>query len=189
MNSGPSFDIESHNYDNLLKNSNSAESITNSATSSVTQGGGVHSPAAAGTAAAGAQQPAPSPPSTAAAMTAQQHQLQQQEHYHQQQPQQPMNDSTMAMPAATSPPSMAALPRGPTFMGTSGVSEVKLKRFLEHNQRLREHLEMRRIPVSEASNSLIQFVTTTRDALIPSLWGTTGSDPFAKQSSGCCIIS
>ncbi|KAK3844512.1 MAG: G-protein gamma-like domain-containing protein [Linnemannia gamsii] len=74
-------------------------------------------------------------------------------------------------------------------MGTSGVSEVKLKRFLEHNQRLREHLEMRRIPVSEASDSLIQFVTTTRDALIPSLWGTTGTDPFAKQSTGCCNIS
>ncbi|KAF9128687.1 hypothetical protein BGX30_014227 [Mortierella sp. GBA39] len=97
-----------------------------------------------------------------------------------------MNDSAMAMPAATSPPMMGARP---TFMGSSGVSEAKLKRFLEHNQRLREHLEMRRIPVSEASKSLIQFVTTTRDALIPSLWGTTGSDPFAKQSTGCCIIS
>ncbi|KAF9100720.1 hypothetical protein BGX29_006331 [Mortierella sp. GBA35] len=89
----------------------------------------------------------------------------------------------------TSPPTMADPPRGPTFIGSSGVSEVKLKRFLEHNQRLREHLEMPRIPVSEASNSLIHFVTTTRDALLPSLWGTTGADPFAKQSTGCCTIS
>ncbi|KAF9439031.1 hypothetical protein BGZ76_001007, partial [Entomortierella beljakovae] len=34
---------------------------------------------------------------------------------------------------------------------TSGVSDAKLKRFLEHNQRLKEQLEMRRISVSEAS--------------------------------------
>ncbi|KAF9379284.1 hypothetical protein CPB97_009063, partial [Podila verticillata] len=34
--------------------------------------------------------------------------------------------------------------------GSSGVSDQKLKRFLEHNQRLQEQLEMRRISVSEA---------------------------------------
>ncbi|KAG0012780.1 hypothetical protein BGZ80_011518 [Entomortierella chlamydospora] len=34
--------------------------------------------------------------------------------------------------------------------GSTGVSEVKLKRFLEHNKRLREQLEMHRVPVSEA---------------------------------------
>ncbi|KAF9165684.1 hypothetical protein BGX20_000487, partial [Mortierella sp. AD010] len=33
---------------------------------------------------------------------------------------------------------------------STGVSEVKLKRFLEHNKRLREQLEMHRVPVSEA---------------------------------------
>jgi hypothetical protein len=153
MNPGPGFDIESHNYDNLLKGSTSVESITNNTTPSVLQGGGgVHSPTAAGTAAAGAQQPAPSPPSTAAAIAAQQHQLQQREHYHQQQHQQMQQQHQAMNDSAMSPPNMAALTRGPTFMGSSGVSEVKLKRFLEHNQRLREHLEMRRIPVSEASN-------------------------------------
>ncbi|KAF8949776.1 hypothetical protein BGZ46_004954, partial [Entomortierella lignicola] len=36
--------------------------------------------------------------------------------------------------------------------GSTGVSEIKLKRFLEHNKRLREQYEMRRVPVSEACN-------------------------------------
>ncbi|KAG0264004.1 hypothetical protein BG011_007564 [Mortierella polycephala] len=73
--------------------------------------------------------------------------------------------------------------------GSSGVSDVKLKRFLEHNQRLKEQLEMRRISVSEASQSLVKFVTSTKDALLPSLWGNASSDPFSKQSTGCCTIS
>ncbi|KAF9006846.1 hypothetical protein CPC16_006896 [Podila verticillata] len=73
--------------------------------------------------------------------------------------------------------------------GSSGVSDQKLKRFLEHNQRLKEQLEMRRISVSEASQSLIQYVSNTRDALIPIIWGTIGSDPFSKQTTSCCTIS
>ncbi|KAG0023735.1 hypothetical protein BGZ81_007940 [Podila clonocystis] len=79
-----------------------------------------------------------------------------------------------------------------TMMGggvSSGVSDQKLKRFLEHNQRLKEQLEMRRISVSEASQSLIQYVSNTRDALIPIIWGTSGSDPFSKQTTSCCTIS
>ncbi|KAG9066639.1 hypothetical protein KI688_012547 [Linnemannia hyalina] len=151
MNSGSDFDVEAHDYDGLLKGSNSLGSITNGATPSVI----LQQQQQAGSAATGAQQPAPSSPSTAAAHAAQhQHQYQQpqpQYRQQQQQQQQAMNDSAMGMPSATSPPMMGALPRGPTFMGPSGVSEVKLKRFLEHNQRLREHLEMRRIPVSEAT--------------------------------------
>lgn len=31
------------------------------------------------------------------------------------------------------------------------ISETKLKRILEYNERLKEQLELRRIPVSEAS--------------------------------------
>lgn len=56
--------------------------------------------------------------------------------------------------SSISPTAAAAAPAIPITMtigGSSGVSEVKLRRFLEHNQRLREQLEMRRIPVSEAS--------------------------------------
>ncbi|KAK3823514.1 MAG: GGL domain-containing protein [Benniella sp.] len=72
-------------------------------------------------------------------------------------------------------------------MGSS-VSEAKLRRFLEHNQRLKEQLDMPRIPVSEASRSLIHFVTGTRDPFLPMIWGHSGSDPFVKQSNKCCTI-
>lgn len=40
-------------------------------------------------------------------------------------------------------------------ISSSGVSDIKLKRFLEHNQRLQEQLEMRRISVSEASQRYV----------------------------------
>ncbi|ORY99492.1 G-protein gamma-like domain-containing protein [Lobosporangium transversale] len=68
------------------------------------------------------------------------------------------------------------------------MSDLKLRRFLEQNQRLKEQLDMNRIPVSEASQSLIKFVTSTKDSLLPSLWGNAASDPFSKQSTGCCTI-
>ncbi|KAF9931480.1 hypothetical protein FBU30_010096 [Linnemannia zychae] len=74
-------------------------------------------------------------------------------------------------------------------VSSSSVSDVKLKRFLEHNQRLQEQLELRRISVSEASQSLIKFVMGTKDLLIPTLWGNPPSDPFSKQATGCCTIS
>ncbi|KAF9304826.1 hypothetical protein BGZ74_000425 [Mortierella antarctica] len=71
----------------------------------------------------------------------------------------------------------------------SGVSDAKLKRFLEHNQRLREQLEMRRISVSEAGQCLIKYVTNTKDSLLPMLWGAPASDPFSKQTKACCTVS
>ncbi|KAI7832620.1 GGL domain-containing protein [Gamsiella multidivaricata] len=77
---------------------------------------------------------------------------------------------------------------GPGLGGAAGVSEVKLRRFLEHNQRLREQLQMPRIRVSEASQSLIGYVTSTGDPLLPMIWGSSGSDPFVKKSSKCCNI-
>ncbi|KAF9550250.1 hypothetical protein EC957_001157 [Mortierella hygrophila] len=78
---------------------------------------------------------------------------------------------------------------GMSGISSSGVSDIKLKRFLEHNQRLQEQLEMRRISVTEASQSLIKFVMGTKDLLIPTLWGNPPSDPFSKQATGCCTIS
>ncbi|KAF9211168.1 hypothetical protein BGZ59_008447 [Podila verticillata] len=72
---------------------------------------------------------------------------------------------------------------------SSGISDAKLKRFLEHNQRLREQLEMRRISVSEAGQCLIKYVTNTKDSLLPMLWGNPASDPFSKQTKACCSIS
>ena len=49
------------------------------------------------------------------------------------------------------------------------MSELKLRRLLEHNQRLREDLGRPRIRVSEASASLIRYCKTTTDHLVSTL--------------------
>ncbi|KAI8800470.1 G-protein gamma-like domain-containing protein [Cladochytrium replicatum] len=71
--------------------------------------------------------------------------------------------------------------------------EQKLRRLIEHSMRLREQLDIRRITVSEASNSLVTFVTSTPDPLLPSVWGPVDKkdDPFAAPSGGCgdgCMV-
>ncbi|CAG8466686.1 9416_t:CDS:2 [Ambispora leptoticha] len=73
------------------------------------------------------------------------------------------------------------------------ISEYKLQRILEHNQRLREQLDLPRVKVSQASSMLIKYVTSTKDYLVPSVWGLPGpADPFVTKSSvacaGCTII-
>jgi guanine nucleotide-binding protein subunit gamma, fungi len=96
------------------------------------------------------------------------------------------------------------------------MSELKLRRLLEHNQRLREDLGRPRIRVSEASASLIRYCKTTTDHLVslpyslsipsffrapvlmsdydvqvPSVWGPVGKndDPYAPQTGGgCCTL-
>ncbi|KAH9900837.1 G-protein gamma subunit [Cubamyces lactineus] len=73
------------------------------------------------------------------------------------------------------------------------MSELKLRRLTEHNQRLREDLARPRIRVSEASASLIRYCKTTRDPLVPSVWGPVprADDPYQNQSGGgkgCCVI-
>ncbi|ORY06433.1 guanine nucleotide-binding protein subunit gamma [Basidiobolus meristosporus CBS 931.73] len=74
--------------------------------------------------------------------------------------------------------------------GLNAMSEQKLKKMIEQNSRLREQLDLPRVPVSQASQMLIKYVTTTRDYLVPSVWGTPGAnDPFVSKSSGCeCTI-
>ncbi|OBZ87603.1 Guanine nucleotide-binding protein subunit gamma [Choanephora cucurbitarum] len=81
------------------------------------------------------------------------------------------------------------------FKKSYNISEAKLKRILEYNERLREQLELPRIPVSEASQSLIEYCSHTRDPLVPSIWGPISKeeDPFAPAAggsgaSGCCIV-
>ena len=90
------------------------------------------------------------------------------------------------------------------------MSELKLRRLTEHNQRLRDDLARPRIRVSEASASLIRYCKTTKDHLVrslhslihyiiltslkvPSVWGPVGKgeDPYAPQANqqGCaCIV-
>ncbi|EMD38076.1 heterotrimeric G-protein gamma subunit [Gelatoporia subvermispora B] len=72
------------------------------------------------------------------------------------------------------------------------TSELKLRRLFEHNERLREDLMRPRIRVSEASASLIRYCKTTKDHLVPSVWGpvSKAEDPFgAPQKQGCqCVL-
>ncbi|KDQ33391.1 hypothetical protein PLEOSDRAFT_1087797 [Pleurotus ostreatus PC15] len=75
--------------------------------------------------------------------------------------------------------------------GRQSMSELKLRRLLEHNQRLREDLARPRVKVSEASASLIKYCKSTKDYLVPSVWGTVGraEDPYGQQTGGCkCSI-
>jgi len=72
------------------------------------------------------------------------------------------------------------------------MAELKLRRLQELNARLKEDLERRRIPVSEAANDLISFTEKEpKDYMVPSKWGTVDKrdDPYApQQSNGCCIL-
>ncbi|KAJ2780330.1 plasma membrane localization protein [Coemansia javaensis] len=69
------------------------------------------------------------------------------------------------------------------------MSEHKLRKIVEHNSRLKELLELPRIPVSQASESLIAYMGSTKDYLLPSVWGPPPHDPFASQTSGGCGCS
>ncbi|EIW67236.1 guanine nucleotide-binding protein subunit gamma [Tremella mesenterica] len=71
------------------------------------------------------------------------------------------------------------------------MHELKLRRLLEHNHRLREELARPRVMVSIASLNLINYCRSTKDPMIPSLWGPLGrgEDPFAPQENGgCCTL-
>ncbi|CAO1634711.1 unnamed protein product [Parajaminaea phylloscopi] len=71
------------------------------------------------------------------------------------------------------------------------MSELKLRRLTEHNERLKEDLARPRIKVSEASDSLIAYCKSTRDVLVPSVWGAVDKkeDPYAPAGGGCqCIV-
>ncbi|KAG9306974.1 hypothetical protein G9A89_000888 [Geosiphon pyriformis] len=72
------------------------------------------------------------------------------------------------------------------------MSELKLRRLLELNQRLREDLDRPRVMVSEASTSLIRYCKNTRDYLVPSVWGPVDKRDDAYAPSGgswwCCTV-
>ncbi|KIY73243.1 G-protein gamma subunit [Cylindrobasidium torrendii FP15055 ss-10] len=75
--------------------------------------------------------------------------------------------------------------------GRQSMSELKLRRIVEHNQRLREDLARPRIKISEASQSLINYCRNTKDHLVPSVWGppTRGDDPYSQKTTGCqCVV-
>ncbi|KAF8809077.1 hypothetical protein BYT27DRAFT_7188160 [Phlegmacium glaucopus] len=74
---------------------------------------------------------------------------------------------------------------------TQSVSEIKLQRLTEHNQRLRDDLNRPRVRVSEASATLIHHCQRTEDHLVPSVWGPAkkGEDPYAHPVTGHhCVV-
>ncbi|KIK59559.1 hypothetical protein GYMLUDRAFT_44519 [Collybiopsis luxurians FD-317 M1] len=72
--------------------------------------------------------------------------------------------------------------------GRQAMSELKLRRLLEHNARLKDDLARPRVKVSEASASLIRYCKTTKDHLVPSVWGQNSDDPYKETGSKCCSI-
>ncbi|KAK2604426.1 hypothetical protein N8I77_007357 [Diaporthe amygdali] len=71
------------------------------------------------------------------------------------------------------------------------MADLKLRRLTELNNRLREDLERERIPVSQASKSIIAYCNSTRDYMVVNVWGVVpkGEDPYApQQSGGCCLV-
>jgi guanine nucleotide-binding protein subunit gamma len=82
--------------------------------------------------------------------------------------------------------------RGPRATRVT-MSELKLRRLVENNARLRDDLARPRVKISEASAGLIRYCKTTKDPLVPSVWGPLGKDedPYATQGGklGCCVVS
>ncbi|KAF9077104.1 guanine nucleotide binding protein gamma subunit [Rhodocollybia butyracea] len=81
--------------------------------------------------------------------------------------------------------------------GRQAMSELKLRRLLEHNARLKDDLARPRVRVSEASASLIRYCKTTKDHLAS--WyilcgicmGPVGKneDPYQKTDGAkCCSV-
>ncbi|KAJ1500085.1 Guanine nucleotide-binding protein subunit gamma 1 [Coelomomyces lativittatus] len=72
------------------------------------------------------------------------------------------------------------------------MSELKLKKLKELNARLQEHLDMPRLTLSKASQQLIDYVKSTKDYLVPSVWGTIDKkeDPYGPVGGPCsnCTI-
>ncbi|KAK5692837.1 Guanine nucleotide-binding protein subunit gamma [Elasticomyces elasticus] len=71
------------------------------------------------------------------------------------------------------------------------VADLKYRRLTELNARLKEDLDRPRVKVSEASMSLINYCSNTRDFMVPSVWGPVEKrdDPYApQQQGGCCVV-
>ncbi|KAK1497681.1 guanine nucleotide-binding protein subunit gamma [Colletotrichum cuscutae] len=115
--------------------------------------------------------------------------------------------AAVASSSATSSSSKSPAPRSATAMpqytsrdvgdpsqikkNKQSMADLKLRRLTELNNRLREDLERERIPVSNASKSIIAYCNSTRDYMVPSVWGAVprGEDPYApQQSGGCCLV-
>ncbi|KAJ8098733.1 GGL domain-containing protein [Lipomyces tetrasporus] len=69
--------------------------------------------------------------------------------------------------------------------------ELRLKRVRDLCVRLETDLARPRIRTSEACQSIIQYTKTTKDFMVPSVWGTIDKreDPYNPPSEGgCCSV-
>ncbi|KAI8990054.1 G-protein gamma subunit [Pilobolus umbonatus] len=76
-------------------------------------------------------------------------------------------------------------------MARQTVSETKLRKLVEMNNKLKEQLNLPRIPISEASRSIIDYCQATNDLMLPSVWGNRHPDPFTEPANGCggsCVV-
>ncbi|MCJ1455084.1 hypothetical protein MMC28_005438 [Mycoblastus sanguinarius] len=69
------------------------------------------------------------------------------------------------------------------------MADLKLRRLNELNSRLREDLDRPRIKVSEASMSLIQYCTDTKDFMVPSMWGSFAQELLSTFSTSLGEVS
>ncbi|KAL0078750.1 G protein gamma subunit [Phycomyces blakesleeanus] len=71
------------------------------------------------------------------------------------------------------------------------VSASKLKRLLDHNEHLKDQLNVPRTTVSEAATRLVDYCNSTKDPLVPSVWGAVDKkeDPYGPtKKSHCCTL-
>ncbi|TVY44139.1 Guanine nucleotide-binding protein subunit gamma [Lachnellula subtilissima] len=61
------------------------------------------------------------------------------------------------------------------------MADLKLRRLTELNNRLREDLERERIPVSQAAKSIISYTNSTKDFMVPSVWGAVEKKDDPRQ--------
>ncbi|KAJ3089749.1 hypothetical protein HK102_005583 [Quaeritorhiza haematococci] len=70
------------------------------------------------------------------------------------------------------------------------MSELKLQKLLQLNERLRQEEALPRIKVSEASKVLVSYVTSTADPLTQPTLPQFADNPFTKKVGGakCTIL-
>ncbi|KAI9849592.1 MAG: hypothetical protein M1838_000102 [Thelocarpon superellum] len=58
------------------------------------------------------------------------------------------------------------------------MADLKLRRLTELNLRLREDLDRPRVKVSEAAMGLINYTSSTKDFMVPQVWGPVSIIPI-----------
>ncbi|KAH3663887.1 hypothetical protein OGAPHI_005290 [Ogataea philodendri] len=76
------------------------------------------------------------------------------------------------------------------------MKSMKLERLNQYNNRLKRELARERVNASNSSLMIIKYTETTKDGLIPELWGPTETryqektkSPNNEPTGGCCTIA